>query len=77
MSRQIQKDFRKQLWRLDALSIGRTGYTVTKFRTEEWATGAVFVERFIRPNHCENLVYHEGFVVGVRGAVKELYSDIY
>ena len=78
MAYRTQRDFRRQASVITGLSIYHCEtHTVTAFTTEEWAGGNVHVKRVVKPNHCERLAYHESFVVGPRGGIKELYSSFY
>lgn len=76
MPRRTQRNFLRQMLQVQSLQLPpRAGATITEFSTEEWAGGVVFVKREFCPGaHASSLRYREGFVVGVRGGVQQLYS---
>lgn len=73
----MQRDFRRQICALENLSTFRGGYEITEFRVEEWAGNHVNVRRVRVPLHCSKIAYHESYVIGPRGKLKEIYSNIY
>jgi hypothetical protein len=77
MTRRTQRNFSRQIAKIQYLMMELDGYQITEFKTEEWAGGAVCVTRTRKPEHVQNCAYHEAFVIGVRGSVKELYSSFY
>ena len=81
MARNIQRNWDHQIYaiaNLDRLSSYEAGrYEITEFKVEEWAGGHVNVSRVKKPLHAQNVAYHESYVVGPRGKVKQIYSSLY
>ena len=56
----------------------REGFEVTVFSTEEIVGKQIMVVReYRKPEWHDNFGYKECFIIGVRGAVKTIYSKIY
>lgn len=76
MARQ-QKDFTGQMHAVQNLSVmnrHNDNYELVEFSVEDWGK-EVFVKRTRVPMHARSLSYSEAFVVGPRGAVRQLYSN--
>lgn len=81
-----QRNFDRQMWaiqRLSELDRWQQGnYEITEFVVEEWAGNSVNVKRLRIPLEKgkpmrEGFGYHESYVIGPRGKVKEIYSSLY
>lgn len=82
----MQRNFDRQMWAIQRLSVVSSRfeigkYEITEFEVEEWNYDVVFVKRVKRiigdDGKFLNIAYHESYKVGVRGAVKEIYSSLY
>lgn len=75
MTRRTQKNFYRQMSVVQNLEVPpRPEATVTKFETEEWSSGHVFVKLEYCPGpHAPTLRYTEGYVIGVMGGREVLY----
>ena len=64
----------RQMWNVQNLQIPpRDDVTMTKFQADQ-VGDSVLVHRAYYPNHAPSLSYSEGFKVGPRGSVKQIYA---
>lgn len=74
-----QKDFTAQANVVRNFSVPNRmeqNYEITEFTVEDWGK-KIFVKRIRVPMHARGISYSEAFVVGPRGAVKTIYSNLY
>lgn len=74
-----QKNFQKQLWALERLMLppSYSNYEITKFSVEEWSGGTICVTREYKSPEWKTMAYHQCYKIGPRGAVTEIYSNLY
>lgn len=81
MAQRKQRNFKRQMWAVQSLEVPPSynkDYIVSEYRVEEWSTGHVFVKRAYRdPKWHGTFAFHEGWVIGPRGAFKKISDSSY
>ncbi len=79
MKRRQTKNFSRQMYQVQNLELPPDDrYVVTRYEVEQWAMDRVFVKRQYRdPQWKSGMEYHDAYVIGPRGAVEQLYSNLH